>query len=372
MLADLGAEVIKIEDPATRGDISRTVPPYQIEDDSLYFQSFNRNKKSLTLNLADPAGEQIFRRLAVVSHGVFNNLRGDIPARLGLTYQSLRECNPAIVCCSLSAFGRTGPLAAHPGYDYLIQASAGYMEMTGEPMSPPAKCGVSVIDFAAGFAAALGMMAGIYSSRKTGVGCEVDVSLMDTALSMLNYFADWYLNRGLVPPRASNSAHAVLVPCQNFRTQDGYLAIFCAKEKFWKELCEKTERPDLADDPRFGDFDRRYENREVLVPILERIFSQRTNEEWLGKLQGHVPCATVRSMAEALDEAVLAGDWIVVEMAHPAFGTVREIGCPIKISGAPISYRRAPTLAEHTGLILRDYLHCTPEEIANLKSNGVV
>jgi len=347
-------------------------PPYQIQDDSLYFQSFNRNKKSLTLNLGDPRGKDIFHRLVQVSHGVFNNLRGDIPDRLGLTYPSLREHNPAIVCCSLSAFGRTGTLAAHPGYDYLIQASAGYMQLTGEPASPPAKCGVSVIDFAAGFAAALGMMVGIYASRRTGEGCEVDVSPMDTAHSMLNYFVAWYLNRGLEPPRISNSAHAVLVPCQNFRTRNGFLAIFCAKENFWRKLCEKLERPGLADDPRFANFDLRFEHRDVLIPILEEIVAQRSNEEWLGKLQGHVPCAPVRSMAETLDEAALAGNGMVVEIPHPAFGTIREVGCPIKISGTSVSYRRAPALAEHSEEILRDYLGYPAEEIAELRRDGVI
>ena len=372
LLADLGAEVIKIEDPAAGGDVSRTVPPYQIGDDSLYFQSFNRNKKSLTLNLEDPAGKLVFHRLVRISDGVFNNLRGEIPARLGLTYEALREHNPAIVCCSLSAFGSTGPAASHPGYDYLMQAAAGYMQLTGEPAGPPAKCGVSVIDFAAGFAAALGMMVGIFASRRTGAGCQVEVSLMNTALSMLNYFAAWYLNRGMEPQRLPNSAHAVLVPCQNFRTQDGYLAIFCAKEKFWQRLCARMERPDLASDPRFSSFDLRLQNRPMLIPILERILAQRTNAEWLSRLQGEVPCAPVRSMGEALDEAASAHDGAIVEMPHPVFGSIREVGCPIQISGLAQRHRRAPGLGEHTDEILREYLGYGPEEIAELRNRGVL
>ena len=372
VLADLGAEVIKIEDPATRGDVARHVPPYGIENDSLYFQSLNRNKRSVTLNLADARGKAIFHRLVKISHGVYNNLRGDVPARLGLTYEALREHNPAVVCCSLSAFGRTGPQAAHPGYDYLIQAAAGYMSITGEPDGPPAKCGISVIDFAAGMAAALGMMAAIFASQKSGTGCNVDANLMDTAISMLNYHAIWYLNRGLEPKRAPNSAHAVLVPCQNVRTRDGYLAIFCAKDKFWVQLCEAMDRPDLGADPRFATFEQRFANKETLLPLLDEIFASRTNAEWLERVAGKVPCAPVRSIAEALDDPTLAGRDMIVEVPHPVFGAIREVGCPIKISGATPPRRPASPLGGDTETILRSYLGCTAQEIADWRSQGVV
>ena len=372
MLADLGAEVIKIEDPSTRGDVARHVPPYRIENDSLYFQSLNRNKRSLLLNLADPRGKAIFHRLVKISHGVFNNLRGDVPARLGVTYEALREHNPAVVCCSLSAFGRTGPQAAYPGYDYLIQAAAGYMSITGEPEGPPGKCGISVVDFAAALAATLGLMAGIFASQKTGVGCDVDVNLMDTAISMLNYHAVWYLNRGLEPKRLPNSAHAVLVPCQNFRTRDGYVAVFCAKEKFWTQLCEGMERPDLSQDPRFSSMEQRFKNKEKLIPILETIFAGKTNAEWMERLAGTVPCAPARSIAEALDDPDLACHDMIVEVPHPAFGTVREVGCPIQIGGASIPRRPASSLGGDTAAILGDYLGYTPQEIADLHSQGIV
>ena len=372
MLADLGAEVIKIEDPATRGDVSRSVPPYQIEDDSLYFQCFNRNKRSLLLNLDVPQGKEIFHRLARISHGVFNNLRGDVPARLGLTYAALKQHNPAIVCCSLSAFGKVGPQATHPGYDYLVQASAGYMSITGEPGAPPAKCGVSVIDFAAGFAAAMGLLAGILAAQKTGVGCDVDVSLQDTAVSMLNYYAVWYLNRGLEPKRLDDSAHATLVPCQNFRTRDGYLAIFCAKEKFWQQLCQAIQRPDLLSDPRFSNFDQRLKNKAALIPILEKIFTEKTNAEWLPILAAKVPCAPVRGIAEALDDPLLAASDMIVEYEHPVFGKVREAGCPIKVSGSASQNRPAPSLGQDTEEILSGYLGFSPRQIVELRSRGVV
>jgi crotonobetainyl-CoA:carnitine CoA-transferase CaiB-like acyl-CoA transferase len=368
----LGAEIIKIEDPATKGDVSRHVPPYRIENDSLYFQSINRNKRSVTLNLGDPRGQALFHRMVKVSHAVFNNLRGDVPAKLGLTYEALREHNPAIVCCSLSAYDRTGPQAAYPGYDYLMQAAAGYMSITGEPDAPPAKCGISVIDFATGLSAMVGMLSAIMASRRTGVGCDVDANLMDTAISMLNYHAIWYLNRGIEPARAPNSAHAVLVPCQNFRTRDGYMAVFVAKDKFWVELCKGMDRLDLASDPRYRTIEDRFNNKATLLPVLEELFAARTNGEWTERLAGKVPCAPARSIAEALDDPVLATRGMIWEVPHPVFGTVREVGCPVRISGATPPKRPASKLGGDTEEVLGNYLGCSPQEIAELRSAGVI
>ncbi|MBI4479246.1 MAG: CoA transferase [Acidobacteria bacterium] len=372
MLADLGAEIIKIEDPATRGDVSRSVPPGLAEDDSLYFQSFNRNKRSLLLDLGVPEGKDIFHRLVKISHGVFNNLRGDVPERLGLTYAALKEYNAAIVCCSLSAFGRQGSQAAVPGYDPLMQASEGYMSLTGGPGQPPTKCGVSVIDFTAGVSAALGLMAGIWSAQRTGVGCDVDVSLRDTAISMLNYYAVWYLNRGIVPPRLADSSHALLAPAQTFRTSDGYLAIFCGKEKFWQELCQAFGKPELASEPRFRDFEQRDKHKPELLAILEPLFASRTTAAWVDLLTGKVPCAPVRSMAEALDDPALRSANMILELEHPAFGVVREVGCPIRISGDTPEHRRAPALGENTDEILSHYLGYGPGEIQTLRGKGII
>ncbi|MBI2819357.1 MAG: CoA transferase [Acidobacteria bacterium] len=372
MLADLGAEVIKIEDPATRGDVSRSVPPGVAEDDSLYFQCFNRNKRSLTLNLGVPEGKAILHRLVKISHGVFNNLRGDVPARLGLIYDALRVHNPAIVCCSLSAYGRQGPQAATPGYDPLLQASEGYMSLTGGPQEPPTKCGVSVVDFAAGVTAALGLMAGIWSAQGSGIGCDVDVSLRDTAVSMLNYYAVWYLNHDLVPERLGDSSHAVLTPAQTFRTRDGYLAIFCAKEKFWAQLCHAMGRPELATDARFCDFALRLKNKAELLEILKPLFAARTTDEWLERLTRRVPCAPVRTMSEALDDRALREANMIVEVSHPAFGKVREAGCPIQISCDTPQHRAAPSLGADTEKILREYLGISPREFERLQSEGIV
>jgi len=257
-LADLGAEVIKIEDPTTRGDVSRTVPPYRLtETDSIYFQALNRNKKSLVLDIRPREGREIFHRLVKVSDAVYNNLRGDVPRKIGITYDALKAVNPKIVCCSLTGFGMTGPRAAEPGYDYLMQGYAGLMSITGEPGAPPAKFGVSVIDLCGGYVSALGLAAGVIRARATGLGCDVDVGLLDTAVSLLNYLGVWHLNRGYLPTKLADSAHASLVPSQVFPTRDGHIIVMCFKEKFWQELCEILGAPELADDPRFKTFDVR-------------------------------------------------------------------------------------------------------------------
>ena len=272
VLADLGAEVIKIEDPGVGGDVARYVPPFAGEADSPYFQSFNRGKRSITLNLRHPDGQAVLHDLVRVSDAVFNNARGDLPGKLGLTYEALKSVNPRVVCCALTGFGTTGPRAAEPAYDYLIQGYAGYMAVTGEPDGPPGKCGVSIIDFAGGYAAMVGLMVGLFDARGTGIGRDVDVSLLDTAVSMLSYFAIWTLNHDWVADRTPDSAHQTLVPAQNFPTRDGWIVVFCNKDKFWRDLVEVLGAPELADDPRFASFPARLANRATLVAALKERF----------------------------------------------------------------------------------------------------
>lgn len=371
-LADLGAEIIKIEDPEVGGDVSRYVPPYLAEQDSLYFQSFNRGKKSVAINLQHPDGQAVFHDLVRVSDAVFNNVRGDQPKKLGLTYEALRDVNPRIVCCSLSGFGSTGPRAAEPGYDYLIQGCAGYMAVTGEPDGPPGKCGVSVIDFAGGYAAMLGLMVALFDAQRTGAGRDVEVSLLDTAVSMLSYFATWTLNRGWEAARTRDSGHQTLVPAQNFPTRDGWIVIFCAKEKFWAQLVEIIGLPELARDPRFASFQDRLQHKAALVSILRGRFRTRTTAEWLGLLRGHVPCAPVNSVSQALeDEQVRARD-MIIEVEHPRFGRIREVASPIKTEGVRTRPAPAPGLGEHTDSVLREVLSYGSQTIAALRSKGAV
>ncbi|HET7875240.1 MAG TPA: CoA transferase [Methylomirabilota bacterium] len=372
VLADLGAEVIKIEDPTAGGDISRYVPPFEGEADSPYFQSFNRGKKSVTLNLRHPDGQAVFHDLVRVSDAVFNNVRGDLPGKLGLTYEALKPVNPRIVCCSLTGFGTTGPRAGEPAYDYLIQGYAGYMSVTGEPDGPPGKCGVSVIDFAGGYAAMIGLMVGLYDAQRTGVGRDVDISLLDTAVSMLSYFATWTLNREWVAERTRDSAHQTLVPAQNFPTRNGWIVVFCNKDKFWRDLVEALEAPELGEDPRFLTFPDRFANRDALLPLLRARFATRTTVEWLERLRGRVPCAPVNDVRQALaDEQVLARE-MIVEVEHPEFGPLREVRSPIRTEGELLTPTRAPRLGEHTDEILSQVLSYSRSTIATLRSKGAI
>jgi crotonobetainyl-CoA:carnitine CoA-transferase CaiB-like acyl-CoA transferase len=371
VLADLGAEVIKIEDPTVGGDVSRYVPPYQLEGDSLYFQAFNRGKKSLALDLRRPEAAGVLHDLVRVSHAVYNNLRGDLPAKLGLTYETLGRVNPAIVCCSLSGFGMTGPRAAEPAYDYLIQGYAGWMALTGEPDGPPGKCGVSVVDFAGGYVSIVGLMAGLWEAQRTGRGRDLDVSLMDTAVSMLSYFAIWSLNRDWEPQRVEDSGHQTLVPAQNFRTRDGWIVVFCNKEKFWEALVDALELPELARDPRFASFADRLTNKAALLAILGPRLATRTTADWLGRLRGRVPCAPVNSMRQALEDAQVRARGMILEVEHPEFGTLREVASPIKTEGTGASPAPAPRLGEHTDALLSGLLGYTPERIAALHASGV-
>jgi len=371
-LADLGAEVIKIENPKTGGDVARTVPPYAVPGDSLYFQSLNRNKRSMTLDLKHPQGQRVFGDLVRVSDAVFSNLRGDQPHKLGLTYEQLEHLNPRIVCCSLSGFGVTGPRRSEPAYDYLVQGLAGWMSLTGDPSTPPAKSGLSMVDFSAGVVAMVGLLAGLFDAQRTGRGCDIDVSLLDSAISMLNYIAIWTLNRGYHPERLPDSAHPTIYPAQVFQTQDGYLVVLCFKEKFWRALTGVLEAPELAADPRYASFASRYEHRDTLIADLKGRFLARKTEEWLARMRGRIPCAPVNSVEEALAEAqVLARD-MVMEVEHPLFGPLRQVRTAIKVADAAQHRRPASALGTDTEDILREMLAYTGEEIALLRQAAVI
>jgi|TARA_B100000959_G_scaffold12875_1_gene12696 crotonobetainyl-CoA:carnitine CoA-transferase CaiB-like acyl-CoA transferase len=371
-LADLGAEVIKIEDPTTGGDVARYVPPTTNDADSLYFQSFNRGKKSIAIDLRDPDGVNVFHRLVEKSDAVFNNLRGDLPEKLGLTYETLRDLNPEIVTCSLSGFGRTGPRASEPGYDPIMQAMAGYMAITGEPGGPPGKAGVSIIDFAGGYAASLGLVAALLEARTTGVGRDVDVSLLDTAVSMLTYFASWQLNSDWQPARTANSSHQTLVPAQNFQTSDSWINVFCAKEYFWKTFAELIGMPELTTDERFASFASRYDNRETLLPILSKRLLEKTNAEWLALFRGKVPSGPVNSIQQAFEDEQIEARGLVIKVDHPAYGPIQQVVSPITTAGSNQATTPGPALGQHTDELLSDLLSLDENEIKRLRQNGAV
>ncbi|MBP1687423.1 MAG: CoA transferase [Deltaproteobacteria bacterium] len=371
LLGDLGAEIIKVEDPTIGGDEARTVPPFAADGDSPYFQSLNRNAKSLTLNLRTAQGQEVLHRLVRISDAVYANTRGDLPAKLGLDYANLKEFNPRIVCCALTGFGTTGPRAAEPGYDFLMQALAGFMSVSGDPGTAPTRCGVSVVDFSGGLASIVGLLIGVLRARETGIGCDVDVSLLDTAISMLNYLAVWSL-KGYRIARQPDSAHQTLVPSQNFPTTDGHIVIMCMKQKFWERLADRIGVAHLKDDPRFRTVPDRLAHRDELIPLLKDVLRTRTTEEWLGLLRGYVPCAPVYNVEEALeDEQVLARE-MVITVDHPQFGPLRQVGCPIKMDGVRPRYTPASRLGADTDELLHELLGLSHVEIERLRERGAI
>jgi crotonobetainyl-CoA:carnitine CoA-transferase CaiB-like acyl-CoA transferase len=371
ILSDLGAEVVKVEQPATRGDEGRHVPPFTAPDDSLYYQAFNRGTRSVALDVAHPEGRALLHRLVPRFDAVFNNLRGDLTQKLGLDYAALGPLHPRVVCCSLSGFGRTGPRVAEPAYDFLLQAYGGFMSVTGEPDAPPTRAGISVVDFGGGILGALALMIGVHRAQAHGIGGDVDASLFDTALSMLNYMGLWSLSRGWEPARHPDGSHQSLVPVQTFRTADGWIVVMVMKDKFWGRLCERIGRPDLAADARFAASAGRLAHRSEVVREVGAALARRTTAEWLERLRGHVPVAPVYDVAEALaDEHTLARE-MVVDVEHPVFGPLREIGCPIKVDDLRPRYAPGAALGADTAAVLAE-VGVGGEELARLRALGVV
>lgn len=370
-LADLGADVIKIEDPSVGGDVGRYVPPYNEGEDSLFFESFNRNKRSLSLDLSTPSGRAVFEDLVRTSDAVYSNLRGDVPEKIGITYDQLKHLNPAIVCCSLTGFGMTGPRSKEPGYDYILQGLAGWMSVTGDPDGPPTKSGLSLVDYSGGFVAAISLLSGLHAARRDGIGGDCDVSLYDTAMSLLTYPATWHLNAGFEPIRTKNSAHPSLVPFQAFEATDGWLIVGCAKEKFWDRLVVAIDRPDLGADSRFGNFSLRGKHQDVLLPILEEVFATNTVDHWLSKLgPAGVPSGPINDVEHALTEPHTLARNLVVETEHPVYNTVRQVASPVNFGSEAKQYRRAPQRNEHFDDIVREQLGYDDERVAKLKAEG--
>ncbi|KRE40782.1 CaiB/BaiF CoA transferase family protein [Knoellia sp. Soil729] len=370
-LADLGAEVIKIEDPRFGGDVGRYVPPYGEDEDSLFFEAFNRNKRSLSLDLSTPGGRRVFEDLVKVSDAVYSNLRGDVPAKMGITYDDLKHLNPAIVCCSLTGFGMTGPRQKEPGYDYVLQGLAGWMDLTGEPGGPPAKSGLSLVDYSGGFVAAIALLSGLHAAKRDGVGMDCDVSLYDTAISLLNYPAAWHLNEGFTPTRTAHSAHPSLVPFQAFEAADGWLIIGCAKEKFWTRLLDVIDHPEWGDDPRFRTFADRRVHKDALIPMLEEVLSKRTVEDWLTDLYASgIPCAPINDVEQALKDEHTIARGLIVKTEHPRFGTISQVASPVRVGTEVPAYRRAPLRNEDMAYVLSEITSYDEPTIAGLARDG--
>lgn len=373
-LADLGAEVIKIEQPKT-GDVARGTGPFFLGPDdnpaadSQFFQTFNLNKKSLSLDLKKPGGRQVFEKLALTSDAVMNNLRGDQPAKLKIDYASLSAIKPSIVCAHLSAYGRGGEREAWPGYDYLMQAEAGFMSLTGEADTPPARFGLSMVDYMTGMTTAFGLLAAVIGARTTGLGRDVDVALFDVALHQLSYPATWYLNSGHVTTRLPRSAHPATVPCQICKTADGWVFVMAMLDKFWQSLCKGLQREHWISDPRFLGFAERRAHRDVLTVLLDDAFSARTSAHWMSVFAGDIPIAPVYDIQQALDNPYVAQIAMLQSVPHGsqalAEGQLRALSNPIRLDGERLSGKVCPSLGADNHAILHA-LGFSETEIAQL------
>jgi len=372
-LADLGAEVIKIENFHDGGDIGRAVgPQFFGPGDSHFYEAFNRNKRSLGLDLKHPKGQEIFRKLVERSDAVFDNLRGDLPTKLGITYAQLANVNAKIVCVHLSAYGRSGSRASWPGYDYLMQAEAGYLSLTGEPDGPPARFGLSIVDLMTGTTAAMALLAGLVDAQATGKGRDLDVSLFDVALHNLAYVATWYLNGGIVTNREPRSSHPSLTPSQLCRTKDGWLFIMCNKEKFWTALADAVGKPEWATDPEYSTFAARLKNREQVTQELDAVLTTAMTAEWISRLGGKVPIAPVYDVQQALENPFVAEQQLVLDLQHPEHGKIRGVASPVRLeNSAVLPTRAAPRLGEDTDALLEE-LGYAPNLIGALREQMAV
>ncbi len=372
LLADLGAEVIKVEDPRG-GDPTRRLGPPFVEGESGYFISVNRNKRSVALDLRKAEGRQVLYDLVKVSDVVFNNFRPGTMEKLGCDYETLKEINPQIIYCSLTGFGETGPYRDRPAFDLAIQAISGAMSITGEPGRPPVRMGIPLGDLSGSLFCAFAISAALYDREKTGSGCRIDVGLMDCMVSLLTYVGQYYLIDGKVPGPIG-SAHQSVVPYQAFAAEDIYIVVAVFVEKFWRAFCQVLGIEELCDDPRFANNDRRRQHREELVPILEDIFRTKPGDEWLRLLsEAGVPCSPINTLDRIFSAPQVEARNMVVEIDHPKAGRLRSIGNPVKTF--PMHehpFEPAPLHGQHTEEVLRDILGYTPQDIGRLWREGVI
>ncbi len=382
-LADLGAEVIKVERPKT-GDDSRAFGPPWLKDakgketrESAYFACANRGKKSITVDLSKPEGSRIVRSLAARADVLIENYKfGDL-ARYGLGYDDLKEVNPRLIYCSVTGFGQTGPYRERPGYDFMIQGMGGLMSITGErnelPGGGPQKAGIPIADLITGMYATIAVCAALANRAETGVGQQLDLALLDSLVAVLANQGANYLATGVSPQRLGN-AHPNIVPYQAFKTADGDVILACGNDNLFRKFCEVADCRHLARDPRFATNDKRVENRAALDAILAGVFAKRTTRDWVEALEAAgVPNGPINTLAQVFAEPQAIARGLRLELPHPLAGQVSLIRSPMRFSGTPVAHDRPPpVLGQHTDAILRGLLGMSDAAIAKLRADGVV
>jgi crotonobetainyl-CoA:carnitine CoA-transferase CaiB-like acyl-CoA transferase len=378
-LADLGAEVIKIERPQS-GDDARAFGPPWVKDvdgrdtsDSAYFTAANRGKKSVTVNIAHPAGQAIVRELARVSDVLIENYKfGDL-ARYKLGYEDLKALNPRLIYCSVTGFGQTGPWRDRPGYDFMIQGMGGMMSVTGEPDGEPQRAGVPVADIITGMYASIAICAALAHRAHSGQGQHLDLALLDSQIALLAYQNTNYFATG-TPPKRIGNLHPNIVPYQPFRTADGEVIIACGNDNLYRKLCEAAGCLELAEDPRFASNGKRVENRVELTRLLQQIFARRSTREWLQLLEAAgVPNGPINDVAQVFDEPQVRARGVRLELDHPVAGKLPTVASPMRFSATPLDYRTPPPLlGEHTDEVLRGLLGKGAPEIARLRAEGAI
>ena len=371
-LGDLGAEVVKVEQPGTGDDTRGWGPPFS-GGESAYYLCINRNKQSLTLDLKSQRAAALLRELVKVSDVLIENFRPGTMERLGLGEKQLREVNPRLIYASLTGFGASGPMSELPGYDLIVQAWGGLMSITGTPEGEPVKVGVAIIDLVAGLMLGKAITAALFAREKIGVGQRIDTSLLEAEVASLINVGSNYLIGGKIPTRWGN-AHPNIVPYQNFKTADGYLVIGVASEVIWKRFCLAIGRSDFIEDARFANNSNRVENRAEMIALLSDIFLERNNETWFKLLtEAEVPCAPVQSVDQVFQAPQVLQRDMLIDVHHPTAGKVRMAGIPVKFSVTPASVRMPPPLlGEHNGEILKNWLGMGAEVIEELKREKII
>ncbi len=370
-LGDMGAEVIKVETPG-KGDDSRELGPPFLEGESAYYLSFNRNKKSITLNLREEKAKEILRQLIADADIFVENFRIGVTEKMGLTYEDVRKIKEDIIYCSITGYGHNSPYREKPSFDVMIQGEAGLMSITGFPDGPPQRLGVAIADILGGFHAVEGILLALLVKNKTGKGQFIDVSLMDSIIAILTYQAGNYLATGETPQRVGNR-HPMITPYESFETADGYVIFAVGNQRLWESFVKALDREELNSDPRFADIQSRNQHSAELKAIIEEITRQEKTEKWVAVMEeAGVPCGRIRTIDQVLTDPHVAVREMVVEMEHPLAGMIKLIGVPTKLSLTPGAVTLPPpTLGQHTEEIL-NALGYSKNEIAEMQEQGVI